>query len=355
MGQTASNYETYSADLDNQLEKHKEADYTSRWTFSSREKLTDLENRFFKSVTDLPFKQSIYGGLGTVTINENDSEKPVLVLVHGYAICNAMWALVVDRLSPFFRLYLVEMHGHGRSDRIDFPDEITAEQAESLMANYLERWRKEIGLEEKFLLAGHSLGAMVSWRYAAEYSDRLKHLVMISPAGIPTPPPGTEERLSNAPFYFRFIFKKWREGTSLMDVIRSFGPMSRPLVGWIIRKRMSWYPETSAAHKLDVDLLVDLLHQSWCLPRSGEVAMNAMLDPGAFAKRPILERVEKGELPPLVVPPSVKISFIYGHPDMDWMKSKHGYARQSINRVIIRFHMFVLHISKGGLSFFHQY
>merc|ERR1712110_6417 len=92
-----------------------------------------------------------------------------------------------------------------------------------------------------------------------------------------------------------------------------------------VRRRVLAYPEESALIKSGVDfgLMAGLMHASWSLPRGGEEAMNAMLLPGAFAKRSLVGRFPS---PPadLVPPPGMPVSLIYGDPDYDWMDSEGG-------------------------------
>jgi pimeloyl-ACP methyl ester carboxylesterase len=148
MGQSTSSGIITEDELARELESHKSEDYSSYWTGTSRTRLAELEAKFFNSCTPLPFKQTVTGGLGTIEFdpdNQQANHKPILVLVHGYGLCNAMWALCVDQLHPHFKIFLVELHGHGRSDRLTFPDNLTADHAEQLMASYLELWRK-VGL-----------------------------------------------------------------------------------------------------------------------------------------------------------------------------------------------------------------
>eukprot|EP00300_Choanocystis_sp_HF-7_P003112 c12343_g1_i3.p1 GENE.c12343_g1_i3~~c12343_g1_i3.p1 ORF type:complete len:314 (+),score=50.83 c12343_g1_i3:367-1308(+) len=268
-------------------------------------------------------------------------------MVHGYGMANVAWLLTLDRLSRSFRVLLVELHGHGRSDRPEFPENLTAGPAEIYMSSWLEKWREESKIEEPFFLAGHSLGAMVSWRYAALHPQRLRHLILVSPAGVSPAPENFEERMQTSSTFIRYILKKWQDGTTPMDVIRSFGPLGYRLMRAVVTRRMQYLPPSSAAHTLDTELFVDIMHQSWSLPASGERAMNAMLRPGAFAYLPLMERVEADlfkqsdpatfegvdlnegpDLPPAHLPTSL----IYGAQGEDWMRPQYGYVLVNLMR-----------------------
>mmetsp|Transcript_98105 Transcript_98105/g.280791 ORF Transcript_98105/g.280791 Transcript_98105/m.280791 type:complete len:169 (-) Transcript_98105:87-593(-) len=54
----------------------------------------------------------------------------------------------------------------------------------------------------------------------------------------------------------------------------------------------------------------EYMYQHWQGQASGELALQAMLSPGAFAKRPLIDRIPE-------LNPKIPITFIYG--DRDWM------------------------------------
>lgn len=58
-------------------------------------------------------------------------------------------------------------------------------QAVEFFIDSLEEWRNTIGLEEKFILVGHSLGGYLSARYALKYPERVEALLLVSPVGFP--------------------------------------------------------------------------------------------------------------------------------------------------------------------------
>eukprot|EP00301_Raphidiophrys_heterophryoidea_P016377 c25944_g1_i1.p1 GENE.c25944_g1_i1~~c25944_g1_i1.p1 ORF type:complete len:394 (-),score=73.15 c25944_g1_i1:84-1265(-) len=302
--------------------------YQNYWCCSSRTKLTEVEAQFFQQqLPNQKFTQKIVGGLGTIEIGTEpeNANKPALVLVHGYGACNVFWSLSLELLIPRFRIYLVELHGHGRSDRIPFPKDLDAHAAETYMAEYIEKWRINSGLgEEKFFLVGHSLGAMICWRYGAIYPHRLHQLILLSPVGVKQQPPNLDERFSQAPFIFRWIISQWKKGTSPMDIIRGLGPFGKRLMRKLLERRINMYPQKSAARSANIDLLCEVMFQSWSLPESGERAMNAMLIPGAYAKSPLLVRLEQNMQPPDVPPSTLPLSLIYGSPNHDWMQPEYG-------------------------------
>ena len=85
---------------------------------------------------------------------------PPMVLVHGFLSSNAQWDLNRDELGKHYRLLMVELLGHGRSDAPDDPD---AYGIDALLAE-LESIRIERHIET-WWVCGQSLGGAISILY----------------------------------------------------------------------------------------------------------------------------------------------------------------------------------------------
>ena len=92
---------------------------------------------------------------------------PALVCVHGLSASSRWWAHVASR-----------MENAGPVILLDVPRALRPAEAVSWLAEQLE------GLEVPVDLAGHSLGALLSVRVAAQRPDLVRRLVLISPPGI---------------------------------------------------------------------------------------------------------------------------------------------------------------------------
>jgi pimeloyl-ACP methyl ester carboxylesterase len=105
--------------------------------------------------------------------------KPV-VLIHGYTDSARDWVPLVPYLSPKLRLILVDIRGHGRSDkpeccytRFDFAYDI------KLLLDALQVQRADI--------IGHSLGSYIAQTLAELWPERTRRVVLISSSGCPRP------------------------------------------------------------------------------------------------------------------------------------------------------------------------
>lgn len=251
-------------------------------------------------------------------------------------------------------------------------------EAEDWFIDALEEWRKIRGIE-RFTLLGHSFGGYLAVRYALKYKNRVNKLILASPVGVPEDPYAVRSDLPDTPQssaigaeYMqtqdeatqsnpnipdtlkanttrpnasssttslpttslptaagnttagktpnatprrplpKWLVYLWEANISPFSLVRWAGPFGPRLVsGWTSR-RFSQLPadESTALH----NYAYSLFRQRG----SGEYALAYVLAPGAFARRPLLWRVQE-----LVGTPSV---WMYG--EMDWMDIAGGYAAE---------------------------
>lgn len=259
-------------------------------------------------------------------------------------------------------------------------------EAEDWFIDALEEWRKERGIE-RFTLLGHSLGGYLSFRYALKYPDRVNKLLMASPVGIPedpysvkqalpdeaaaratdpplendfvppatrsnpslpihpphpttaTSPPSPEtstsylpdERDATPPIIRtqkesehprrplpKWLVYLWDANVSPFSIVRWSGPLGPRLVsGWTHRRFQQLPPDQSRA-------LHNYAYSLFRQRGSGEYALAYILAPGAFARRPLLWKVQ--DLASKVGPGGIPSVWMYG--DVDWMDVAGGYAAE---------------------------
>ncbi len=111
---------------------------------------------------------------GDVRLNYVDwggEGKPPLVVLHGFSSQARYWDGFAVRMRDDFHVYCLDQRGHGDSDWSD-------DYGPDAMPNDLLAFADELGLQ-KFALVGHSMGGMVSMRFAAFHPDRLTALVIV--------------------------------------------------------------------------------------------------------------------------------------------------------------------------------
>ena len=71
------------------------------------------------------------------------SDKPALMLIHGFISSNTQWLTNRDALSEHYQLIMVELWGHGRSPTPTEPTEFSADA----YVTQFERIRETLGIE----------------------------------------------------------------------------------------------------------------------------------------------------------------------------------------------------------------
>ena len=329
-----------------------------------------------------------------------------LVILHGYGAGLGFFYKNFEALSRAkgWQLYALDLLGMGRSSRPPFKikaktrEEQIAE-AEDWFADSLEEWRIKRKID-KFTLLGHSMGGYMAVAYALKYPGRLNKLVLASPVGIPEDPyavkadmpePATSTleneftqdqetvttvhhddsvpRTDNNNFLNarskaekaqqaanpnqipvdtdnpaprkplpKWLTYLWDANISPFSFVRWSGPLGPRLVsGWTSRRFSHLPPEEAQA-------LHDYAYSLFRLRGSGEYALAYILAPGAFARSPLIRRIQGVGRQPLVdstgstygasdvavngegpkMENGVPVVLMYG--ENDWMDVSGGYA-----------------------------
>ncbi|PSN70866.1 alpha/beta hydrolase [Corynespora cassiicola Philippines] len=264
-----------------------------------------------------------------------------LVMLHGYGAGLGFFYRNFEALSRAegWKVYALDLLGMGRSSRPAFrihakDKEAKIIEAENWFIDALEEWRIKRGLE-RFTLLGHSLGGYLATAYALKYPGRLNKLILASPVGIPEDPYAVNEDLpepqdstmaneftqdaaetangtkastadnnnflnqrkkgeeaseKNQPPRRRlpgWISFLWEANMiSPFSLIRWSGPLGPRLVsGWTSR-RFSHLPEEEA------QALHDYSYSLFRQRGSSEYALAYILAPGAFARNPLIRRIQ---------------------------------------------------------------
>ncbi|OIW28363.1 alpha/beta-hydrolase [Coniochaeta ligniaria NRRL 30616] len=306
-----------------------------------------------------------------------------LVMLHGYGAGLGFFYRNYEPLSrsPGWKIYSLDMLGMGNSARPPFKihakdqaGKIT--EAEDWFVDALEEWRQARNIE-RFTLLGHSLGGYLAVSYALKYPGHLNKLILASPAGIPEDPYAVNAAMPEPEdSTFQNEFTQGQEGIvnpsadANNDTLTKVGsnnkaaatksgtdPPKRPIPGWLVwlwdanvspfsfvrlagplgpRFVSGW---TSRRFNHLPPLESQTLHEySYSLFRqkgSGEYALPYLLAPGAFARSPVINRIQdvgRGvvkpatENEPAVRETGIPVVLMYG--DSDWMDVGAGYAAE---------------------------
>ena len=115
-----------------------------------------------------------------VTFRRSDdwaSDKPVLVLLHGFPQTHVMWQRVAQQLKDRYRLLMPDLRGYGDSSH-EVGDAEHARYSKRAMAQEVVHLCDALGVHQ-FFLCGHDRGGRVAHRLALDHSVRVKKLCVI--------------------------------------------------------------------------------------------------------------------------------------------------------------------------------
>ncbi|CAN9361427.1 unnamed protein product [Alternaria alternata] len=318
-----------------------------------------------------------------------------LVMLHGYGAGLGFFYRNFESLSRAegWKVFALDLLGMGRSSRPTFKihakdKEGKISETESWFVDALEEWRIKRGLD-KFTLLGHSLGGYLAVAYALKYPGHLNKLILASPVGIPEDPYAVDEEMpdpqdstmaneftqdaaemnqsgvqpstaDNNNFMNQrtknadttkeakqapkrrlpwWLYSLWEANmVSPFTFVRWSGPLGPRLVsGWTSR-RFSQLPEEEA------QALHDYSYALFRQRGSSEYALSYLLAPGAFARSPMIRRIQavgRQYIQPHERPTAdgdaaassttqretgYPVIFMYG--ENDWMDVAGGYAAE---------------------------
>lgn len=103
-------------------------------------------------------------------------EGPVIILVHGIASSATTFKRLIPLLSDRYRCVSIDLLGFGKSPA-PVGATYTIEEHVAAIHNTIRTLR----LGAPFVLVGHSLGSLLSARYAVVHPDQVARLVLVSP------------------------------------------------------------------------------------------------------------------------------------------------------------------------------
>ena len=241
--------------------------------------------------------------ISTQSLDGSTGEGEHIVLTHGFGAGSGLWLENIDALTHHGHVHAIDWLGMGASDRPEFPSVSDVDACESFFVESLEGWRQQMGLET-FTLMGHSLGGYLSACYALKYPERVTRLVLVSPVGVPEKPHGWTESVLAKSRWYRLAHCLWMKSITPQSIIRTFGPYGPRIMGRYTERRFAF---KDASIRED---LKNYLYHIAAAPGSSEYALSTLLEPGAWAYKPLVHRIDKLQMPTL---------FLYG--ENDWMKA----------------------------------
>ncbi len=172
------------------------------------------------------------GGLGPVHLLEaqGTGALPPILLLHGLGSCASDYGALMLRLLPLHRRVLaLDLPGHGLSAQL--PEGLGTRALAERLFQSLD------GLSsEPLLVFGNSLGGLVALLLARAQPERVRALMLASPAGAPM----EEEALAR--FLEGFVFPTHEHALAFVQRFRVAPGPERHVLAWGLRRRFSRGP-----------------------------------------------------------------------------------------------------------------
>ena len=104
-----------------------------------------------------------------------DSEKPALLMLHGFMGAGSDWRDVAEKLSQDFYCILPDLPGHGANT----PSSTSQTLSLSTLAASLDFFLEQLSIRKTYIL-GYSLGGRIALRYALDYPEKVASLILES-------------------------------------------------------------------------------------------------------------------------------------------------------------------------------
>ncbi len=102
-----------------------------------------------------------------------------LVLIHGSNDSLLTWGPWVDRLGDTYRIITMDVPGHGLTG-----PSVRDDYSIGAYTRFIDAVVSKLELEE-FVIGGSSMGGNLSWRYALQYPQKARGLILVDSGGYP--------------------------------------------------------------------------------------------------------------------------------------------------------------------------
>jgi pimeloyl-ACP methyl ester carboxylesterase len=143
-------------------------------------------------------------------------------LIHGYGAAIWVWEKQIEILSQSYRVYALDLVGHGFSDRPKIP------YTPEAYIHFLRDFMDALGIKRATLI-GNSMGGGIAWAMAGLFPERVERLILINCV-----PPNVLDQVRNDSFRMLVSIKD----IPLLPYLVFIG-RSRKSIKWILQECVS--------------------------------------------------------------------------------------------------------------------
>lgn len=142
-----------------------------------------------------------------------------MILIHGIAQYVEFWNSAINALTPYHRVYALDLLGHGKTDK-PLDKSYTIDD----FSQFVNEFMIALGIEKAHIV-GHLLGGAISIRFALNHTAAVDRLVLVDSGGL-----GRQVsmafRILGLPFLGEFFTYPRRSGAATLCGSRGCGKFS---------------------------------------------------------------------------------------------------------------------------------
>ncbi len=151
-------------------------------------------------------KQMVLNDIEVAYVDEGQGTE-TLIFIHGLGSYLPAWKRNIEGLKQQYRCIALDLPGYGKSDKADYPYDM------EFFANVVANFMQKLSINEATIV-GHSMGGQIAMTMALYHSEKVKNLVLVSPAGFETFHEGQKQ-------WFRDVFTARLVKLTPADAIQS--------------------------------------------------------------------------------------------------------------------------------------
>ena len=146
---------------------------------------------------------------------------PTIVFLHGFLNSSHYYSRIRKRIEKNHTVVALDLLGHGKSPK---PNDIEYTFQDHIDA--IHYTLTSLGIKPPFVLAGHSMGALLSLRYTREYETEISRLMLFNPPMFANSEEAYLQVFRTALHYRLFLFSNFKDHLWKMVQIIPRNPLS---------------------------------------------------------------------------------------------------------------------------------